>query len=139
MFFNTITSLLCAFSLVVDRVKSTPSRQPTCFSFLCPKNHLINHFNFYCKKQIDYIFPCMCTVMISEDVTSCKEQQSHHSTSSRVVLFVLYTMWRHLRSIRDIKQHVWRFAQTAGLVTWPKISLAGVWRSRSQRKVTFFI
>ena len=119
-----------------DGVKSTQSRQRTCFSFfLCSQKPWINHLNFYCIKEIDYIFPCVCTVLISEDVTASKKQRRH---TSRVVLFVLYTLWRHLWSIRDIKQHVSRFPQTAGLVTWPKIFLAGVWRSRSQPQVCVF-
>ena len=46
----------------------------------------------------------MCTV---EDhrrrVTACKEQQSCHSTSSRVVLFVLYSCCDHLWSITHVK------------------------------------
>ena len=33
------------------------------FSFLCPKSPSINHLNFYCIPQIDYIFPCACTVI----------------------------------------------------------------------------
>ena len=36
---------------------------------------------------------------MTEDVTACKEQQSRHSTLFRVILFVLYTLWRHLWSI----------------------------------------
>ena len=43
------------------------------------KNPPINHLNFYCIKQIDYIFPF--------HVTACKELQSRHSTSSRFILF----------------------------------------------------
>ena len=69
----TITWLLCAFSLVVDRdlLKDTHrwrqihaiSRQQTCFSFFMPQNPSINHLNFYSIKQIDNIFPCVCTEM----------------------------------------------------------------------------
>ena len=33
---------------------------------------------------------------MTEDVTPCKEQQSRHSTSPRVVVFVLYTLWRYI-------------------------------------------
>ena len=59
-------------------------------------------------------------------------------------LFILFVMQEefYLRSTmrqgRRHRQHVWCFPQTAGLVTWPKISLAGVWRSRSQRQVSVF-
>ena len=70
----TITWLLCAFSLVVDRnllkeththgVKSTSYHvSGLVFLFSCPKSPSINHLNFYCMKQIDYIFPCVCTVI----------------------------------------------------------------------------
>ena len=45
------------------------------FLFSCPQNTSINYLNFYFMKQIGYIF------------TACKEQQSRHWTSSRVVLF----------------------------------------------------
>ena len=51
-------------------------RQITCsrlaFLFPCPPNSIISHLKFYCKGQ-----------------------QSRHSTSSRVVIFALYTLWRH--------------------------------------------
>ena len=59
------------------------------FLFSCPQNLSINHLNFHCIKQIDnystHIFLYVCTV--TENVTACKEQQSRHSTWSRVVLF----------------------------------------------------
>ena len=35
-------------------------------SFPCPKNTArssINNLIFYCIKQIDYIFPCVCTLI----------------------------------------------------------------------------
>ena len=70
----TITWLLCAFSLVVDRhllndthtdgVKSTSDHvSRLVFLFPCPKSPSINRLNFYCIKQIDNIFPCVCTVI----------------------------------------------------------------------------
>ena len=72
---------MCAFSLVVardllkdthrDGAKSTSghvSRLVFLFSYL--QNPSINHLNFYCIKQIDYI--------------------------RFVSFFVLYTLWRHL-------------------------------------------
>ena len=66
----TTTWPLGAFSLVVDRgsLEDTHrwrwvhvrSRQRTCFPFFtAPKNPSI----IYCIKQIDYIFPCVCTVI----------------------------------------------------------------------------
>ena len=65
---------MCAFSLVLDRdlledthtddVKSTSDLiSGLVFLFLCPPNPSIKHFNFYCIKQLDYIFPCVCTVI----------------------------------------------------------------------------
>ena len=29
-----------------------------------PTRSSINHLNFYCIKRIDYIFPCVCTVIV---------------------------------------------------------------------------
>ena len=62
--YYTITRLLCAFSLVVDRdllkdthtddVKSTSA--DLFVFFHAAQNSSINHLNFYCIKQIDYIF-----------------------------------------------------------------------------------
>ena len=74
IYIYTITWLLCEFSLVVDHdllkdthtddVKSTPYHvSALVFLFSCPKNPSINHLNFYCVKQIDNIFPCVCTVI----------------------------------------------------------------------------
>ena len=58
------------------------------FCFLCLPNSSISHLDFYCIKQIDYIFPCVCTVIDHRRRHSvCKEQQSHNSTSSCVVRF----------------------------------------------------
>ena len=70
----TIMWFLCAFSLVVDYdllkdthidgIKSMLDHvRRLVFRFSCPKNPSINHLNFYCIKQIDYIFPCVCTVI----------------------------------------------------------------------------
>ena len=66
-------NIVVAFSLVVDRelLNDTHrwrqihvrSRQWTCFSCFHAPNPSINHLNFYCMKQIDYIFPCVCTVI----------------------------------------------------------------------------
>ena len=33
------------------------------FFLSCPQNPSINHLNFHCIKQIDNIFPCVCTVI----------------------------------------------------------------------------
>ena len=69
----TITWLLCAFSLVVDRDlwKDTHRwRQihaihvsELVFLFSCPPNPWINLLNFYCIKQVDNILACVCTVL----------------------------------------------------------------------------
>ena len=65
---HTVTWLLCAFSMVVDRdqlthtdgVKSTLDNVSRfVFLFPFPKNPSINHLNFYCWKQIDNIFLCV--------------------------------------------------------------------------------
>ena len=73
-----------------DGVKSTSDHvSRLVFLSSCPKNPSINHLNFYCIKQIDNIFPCVCTSNRSQKtlITVCKEQQSSHSTSSCVILF----------------------------------------------------
>ena len=68
----TITWLLCVVLLVVDHtqigeIASDPPhpRQITSadlfFFFHAPKNTSKNHLNFCCIKQIDNIFPCVCT------------------------------------------------------------------------------
>ena len=92
----TITWLLCAFSLVVDRdlLKDT-----IVFLFSCPKNPSINHLNFYCIKQIDNIFPCVyCN---RSQKTSQRVKNNSHATRLRLVSYflVLYTLWRPLWSI----------------------------------------
>ena len=77
------------------------SRQRTCFSFLIPPKSFNKSFEFLLYKTTRLHFPvCVCTVIDhTEDVTACKEQQSRHSTSSRVVIFVRYTLWRRLWAI----------------------------------------
>ena len=85
----TITWLLCAFSLVVDRdlLNDTHrwrqihvrSRQPTCFSFFMPPKYFNKLLNFYWIKQMDYI---------TEDVTAwIKNNSDATRLSSRVVRF----------------------------------------------------
>ena len=54
-----------------DDVKSTSDHvSRLVFLFSCPKNSSVNHLNFYCMKQIDYIFSCVCTVI---------DHRRHHS------------------------------------------------------------
>ena len=69
----------------------------TCFSFSWPKNHSINLLNFSGIKQIDYIFPCTCTVIDHIQKTSQRVKKNSHGTRLRLVsyFFVLYTLWRH--------------------------------------------
>ena len=99
--YYTITWLLCAFSLVVDRdlLKDTHrwrqihvrSRQQTCFSF----------FIFICIKQRDYIFPRVCVYCNRSQKTSQRVKNNSHATRLCLVSYflVLYTLWRHLWSI----------------------------------------
>ena len=111
----SIIQLLCASSLVVAsdllghtrrwrqiHVRSTSL--DLFLSFPMPQNHakfLINHLNFYCIKQIDNIFPCVCTVIDHRRRQSQRIKNNSHATptSSRVVRFILYTLWCHLWSI----------------------------------------
>ena len=58
-------SLFCVLthhSLIVHKT-SNHVQIEVCFLFSCPENLSINHLNFYCIKQIDYIFPCVYTVI----------------------------------------------------------------------------
>ena len=58
------------------------------FFFFHAPNPSINHVNFYCIKQVDYIFRCVCSVIDHRRRhVTCKEQQSRHSKSSLVVFF----------------------------------------------------
>ena len=69
----TITWLLCAFSLVVDRdllkdthiysVKSTSNTSADLFFFFNDQKSFNKSLDFYCIKQIDYIIPCVCIVI----------------------------------------------------------------------------
>ena len=98
--YYTITWLLCAFSLVVDRdllkdthtggVKSTSDHvSRLVFLFSCPKNSSINHLNFYCIKQIDYIFPCVIYHLLQY---TCTERRNlfvkQHTGGSCCLLFL---------------------------------------------------
>ena len=62
---------MCVFSLVVDRdllkdthtddVKSRQITSADLFLFFhAHRNSSIKHLHFYCIKQIDYIFLCVC-------------------------------------------------------------------------------
>ena len=72
--YNNVTSV-CIFINIgcwpcihhIDGVKSTSDYvSGLLFLFSCPQNPSINHLNFYCIiiKQINYSFPCACTVII---------------------------------------------------------------------------
>ena len=56
-------ALLSKWSIKKNDVKSTSDNiSRLVFLFSCPQNPSINHLNFYCIKQIDYIFPCVCVL-----------------------------------------------------------------------------
>ena len=64
MLFYTITWLLWPFSHTHRwRQIHVRWRQQTCFSFFMPPKPSLNYLNFFCIKQIDNIFPCVCTVI----------------------------------------------------------------------------
>ena len=72
----------------------------TCW-FLFNKSSLdCKSFAFFsCKGEINrYItfIPARSTVMITDDVTSCKQQKVRHETKSSGVTVVLYKLWRFL-------------------------------------------
>ena len=101
--YNNVTSILCAFSLVVDRdllkdthrddVKPRHITSADLFFFFMPQNPSINHLNFYCIKQIYNIFPCVCTVNRSQK-TSQRVKNNSHTTRLRLEsdIFLLYTL-----------------------------------------------
>ena len=64
-------------------------RQRTCFSFFVPQNFSINHLNLYCIKQIDYIFPCVCTVI---------DHRRRHSVSRTIRWDVIHDLLQYTRT-----------------------------------------
>ena len=77
------------------------------FFHACPKYPSINHLNFYCIKQIGYVCPCVlyCNRSQKKSQRVKNNMQSRHSTLSRLVLFVLYTLLCHLWSITEYSTH----------------------------------
>ena len=73
--------------LLKDTHRSRQTRQRTCFSFFMPQNPSINHLNFYCIKQIDYIFPCVCN---RSQMTSQRVKNNSHATRLRLVLRLVF-------------------------------------------------
>ena len=61
------------------------------FLFSCPKNPSINHLNFYCIKQIDYIFS-VCVYCNRSQKTSQRLKNNSHSTSPRVLFCSSYAV-----------------------------------------------
>ena len=93
-----ITWLLCVFSLVVDHdlLKDTHAQmtsnacQRTCFSFFMPQKSFNKPFEFLLYKTNRLQFPNYCN---RPQKTSQRVKNNGHSTSSYVVLFVLYKLW----------------------------------------------
>ena len=56
------------------------------FLFSYPKNPSINQLNFYCIKQIDYIFR-VCTVIDHMQKTSQRVKNNNHATRLRLVSY----------------------------------------------------
>ena len=55
------------------------------FLFSCPNNPSINHLNFYCIKQIDNIFPCVCRNRSQK--TSQRVKNNSHAARLRLVSY----------------------------------------------------
>ena len=56
-----------------DGIKSTSDHVGRLvFLFSCPKHPSINHLNFYCIKQIDYIFPCVMPTVTPLNFVLCR-------------------------------------------------------------------
>ena len=66
------------------------SRQQTCFSFFMPQKPSINHLNFYCIKQIDNIFPCVCVYCNRSQKTSQRVKNNSHATRLCLVSYFLF-------------------------------------------------
>ena len=81
-------------------VKSTPYHvSGLVFLFSCPQNPSINHLNFYCIKQIDYIFPCVYCNRSQKTLQRVKNNSLAtrlffftHCDTEKCYLFVKYTM-----------------------------------------------
>ena len=93
--------VLCPFSLVVDRdllkctrtdgVKSTSDHvSRLVFLLSYPQNSSINHLNFYCIKQIDYIFPCVHMYCNRSQKTSQRVKNNSHATRICLVSYFLF-------------------------------------------------
>ena len=75
------------------------SRQRTCFSFFMPPNSFNKPFEFLLYKTNRLHFSVRGAVILNRLEKTCKEHRSRHSTATRVVVFVLYTLWCHMWSI----------------------------------------
>ena len=72
------------------------------FFLSCPQNPSINHLNFHCIKQIDNIFPCVCTVI---DHRRCHSVQRTTVTQLDVVLCRTFLFFTRCDVICDLLQY----------------------------------
>ena len=87
------------------------------FVFSCPPNPSVNHLNFYCIKQVDYIFPCVCTVISHTrrpflfftrcDVFCDLLQYTH---TEKCYIFICVFLFCFLSSF-DLYSFIWGFFQ----------------------------
>ena len=69
LLYNNVTSVCIFIDCCRDLLKDTDTDGVSglVFLFSCPppppEIPSINHLKFYCIKHIDYIFPCICTVI----------------------------------------------------------------------------
>ena len=118
IYIYTITWLLWAFSLVVDRdqLKDTHRwrqihvrlRQQTCFSFFMPPKSFNKPFEFLLYKSIWFLLYktnrqhfSVCVYCNRSQKTSQRVKNNSHATRFHLVsyFFVLYTLWCNLWSI----------------------------------------
>ena len=96
MTFNHVINLICMSPFGMAHKLRQITLPDSYFSVHAPKiRQYINHLNFYCIKQIDYVFPSVCTVIDHRR----RPQPRTQGLISAQVPFVLYTLWRHLWSI----------------------------------------
>ena len=106
-FYNTITWLLCAFSLVVDRdllkdtqMASNPRQITSADLFFMPQKFFNKQLEFllYKTSRLHFSVRVYCN---RSQKTSQRVKNNSRATRLRLVSYflVLYTLWRHLWSI----------------------------------------
>ena len=125
--YNNVTSMCILIGCWSWSIKGhTQMASWLIFLFSYSQNSQINHLNFYCIKQIDYIFPCVCTVKDHKrrhsvwwttgtplDFVSCRTSSViYYSTHTRKNLIYL------LNSSHLVLVFINNFSQTCNFSTY---------------------